>query len=68
MCIKRLTLQIKAAVNLDFTTSEVGTCKYVLYISFVWDMYMGCDQEYSFTIDVLPAGHGRDSEESMDED
>ena len=38
------------------------------FISFVWDVYMGCDQEHSFTIDVLPAGHGRDSEESMDED
>ena len=50
---------------MDFTASEVGTCKYVLY--FMCDVYMGCDQEYSFTIDVLP-GHGSDSEESMDEE
>ena len=64
--IKRLTLQKKkTTVNLDFTASEVGTCKYVLY--FMCDVYMGCDQEYSFTIDVLP-GHGSDSEESMDEE
>jgi len=64
--IKRLTLQKKkTTVNLDFAASEVGTCKYVLY--FMCDVYMGCDQEYSFTIDVLP-GHGSDSEESMDEE
>ena len=45
--------------------SEVDTCKYVLY--FMCDVYMGCDQEYSFTIDVLP-GHGSDSKESMDDE
>lgn len=50
---------------MDFAASEVGTCKYVLY--FMCDVYMGCDQEYSFTIDVLP-GHGSDSEESMDDE
>ena len=64
--IKRLTLQKKkTTVNLDFSASEVGTCKYVLY--FMCDVYMGCDQEYSFAIDVL-SGHGSDSEDSMDED
>ena len=31
------------------------------------DVYMGCNQEYSFTTDVL-AGHGSDSEESMNEE
>ena len=64
--IKRLTLQKRnTSINLEFTAPEVGTCKYVLY--FMCDVYMGCDQEYSFTIDVLP-GHGSDSEESMDEE
>ena len=64
--IKRLILQKKkTSVNLDFTASEVGTCKYVLY--FMCDVYMGCDQEYSFSIDVLP-GRDSDSDESMDEE
>ncbi|XP_065882563.1 U5 small nuclear ribonucleoprotein 200 kDa helicase-like [Dysidea avara] len=65
MCIKRLSLQAKkqTVVNLDFTASEEGSCKYVLY--FMCDVYMGCDQEYSFTINVLPGGDS--SDESMDE-
>ena len=65
MCIKRLSLQAKkqTVVNLDFTASEEGNCKYVLY--FMCDVYMGCDQEYSFTINVLPGGDS--SDDSMDE-
>ena len=64
MSIKRLTLQTKSKVKLDFTApSSLGTHKYTLY--FMCDAYMGCDQEYPFSIKVL---EGEESEESMDDD
>ena len=64
LSIKRLTLQTKSKVKLDFTaSSSLGTHKYILY--FMCDAYMGCDQEYPFSIKVL---EGEESEESMDEE
>ena len=64
LSIKRLTLQTKSKVKLDFTApSSLGTHKYILY--FMCDAYMGCDQEYPFSIKVL---EGEESGESMDED
>ncbi|CAF3825762.1 unnamed protein product [Adineta steineri] len=48
--IKRLTLQQKADVVLDFTAPSAGTHNYILY--FMSDAYMGCDHEYKFSIDV----------------
>lgn len=56
--IKRLTLQTKARVKLDFTAPSRGLHRYVLY--FMCDAFMGCDQEYPFEIRV--------HEELMDED
>ena len=48
-----MTLQSKAKVKLDFTAPAPGSHKYVLY--FMCDAYMGCDQEYPFTVKVLNA-------------
>ena len=48
--IKRLTLQQKAKVKLDFTAPAPGEYTYTLY--FMSDSYMGCDQEYKFNIRV----------------
>ncbi|CAF4077206.1 unnamed protein product, partial [Rotaria sordida] len=48
--IKRLTLQQKAQVVLDFTAPSAGTHNYILY--FMSDAYMGCDHEYKFSVDV----------------
>ncbi|CAF1188389.1 unnamed protein product [Adineta steineri] len=48
--IKRLTLQQKADVVLDFNAPSAGTHNYILY--FMSDAYMGCDHEYKFSIDV----------------
>jgi pre-mRNA-splicing helicase BRR2 len=48
--IKRLTLQQKAQVVLDFIAPSAGTHHYILY--FMSDAYMGCDHEYKFSIDV----------------
>ena len=64
--IKRLTLQTKTKVKVDFTAPSASTHKYVLY--FMCDAYMGCDQEYPFSIKIhrgqqRPASGG----ESMDE-
>lgn len=49
--IKRLALQQKAKVKLDFVAPSPGRHVYTLY--FMSDSYMGCDQEYELVIDVL---------------
>lgn len=59
LAIKRVTLQRRSKVKLDFAApSEVGKKAYTLY--FMCDSYMGCDQEYSFTIDVKESAAGED--------
>lgn len=50
LSIKRLTLQQKAKVKLDFVAPTPGSHGYTLY--FMSDAYLGCDQEYKFTINV----------------
>uniref|UniRef100_A0A673GMM0 RNA helicase n=1 Tax=Sinocyclocheilus rhinocerous TaxID=307959 RepID=A0A673GMM0_9TELE len=60
--IKRLTLQQKAKVKLDFVAPVVGVHNYTLY--FMSDAYMGCDQEYKFSMEVNEA----DSEGESDSD
>ena len=50
LSIRRLNLQQKAKVKLDFVAPSLGHYNYtILYMS---DAYMGCDQEYKFSIDV----------------
>ncbi|GER32011.1 U5 small nuclear ribonucleoprotein helicase [Striga asiatica] len=52
--IKRVSLQRKSRVKLDFTApNEPGKKTYTLY--FMCDSYLGCDQEYTFAIDVKEA-------------
>ncbi|XP_032222645.2 U5 small nuclear ribonucleoprotein 200 kDa helicase-like isoform X1 [Nematostella vectensis] len=64
--IKRLTLQQKAKVKLDFVApSSPGTYSYVLF--FMCDAYMGCDQEYPFKITVEEAGSDDDDDDDSDE-
>ncbi|XP_044737520.1 putative U5 small nuclear ribonucleoprotein 200 kDa helicase [Chrysoperla carnea] len=50
LSIKRLTLQQRARVKLDFIAPSPGHHNYTLY--FMSDSYLGCDQEYKFSIDV----------------
>lgn len=51
LAIKRVPLQRRSKVKLDFSaTTEVGKKVYMIY--FMCDSYLGCDQEYSFTVDV----------------
>ena len=63
LSIKRLTLQTQSKLKLEFTAPSPGNHKYTLY--FMCDAYMGCDQEYPFSIRVM---EGEASGESMDED
>ena len=58
LSIKRLTLQQKAKIKLDFVAPSPGHYNYVIY--YMSDAYMGCDQEYKFSIDVKEG----DSDES----
>lgn len=62
LSIKRLTLQQKAKVELDFVAPSPGHHEYTLY--FMSDSYLGCDQEYKFSIDVndFHSESGSDSE------
>ena len=46
--IKRLTLQQKAKVKLDFRAPGTGKHNYMLY--FMSDAYMGCDQVCDMSI------------------
>ncbi|XP_059610853.1 U5 small nuclear ribonucleoprotein 200 kDa helicase [Phlebotomus argentipes] len=62
LSIKRLTLQQKAKVKLDFVAPSPGQHEYTLY--FMSDSYLGCDQEYKFSINVgdFQSDSGSDSD------
>lgn len=47
-------------VKLDFVAPAAGTQHYTLY--FMSDAYMGCDQEYKFSVDVKEAESDSDSD------
>ena len=57
--IKRVLLQRKLKAELEFSApADVGKKSHVFY--FMCDSYMGCDQEYGFTLDVKEANDGED--------
>ena len=58
--IKRLTLQQKAKIKLDFVAPSAGKHNYTLF--FMSDAYMGCDQEYKFSVDVREEESGSESD------
>lgn len=62
--IKRLTLQQKAKVKLDFVAPAEGSHGYTLY--YMSDAYMGCDQEYKFNISVRKSADSDMSESDSD--
>ena len=54
LAIKRVALQRKSKVKLEFAApAEAGKKTYTLY--FMCDSYLGCDQEYSFSVDIMDA-------------
>jgi pre-mRNA-splicing helicase BRR2 len=55
LAIKRVALQKRARVKLEFSApAEAGRKDYMIYL--MSDSYLGCDQEYEFTVDVKDAG------------
>lgn len=51
LAIKRVALQRRAKVKLVFTVpKDTGKKNFTIY--FMCDSYLGCDQEYNFTVDV----------------
>ncbi|CAL0326436.1 unnamed protein product [Lupinus luteus] len=60
LAIKRVSLQRKLKAKLEFAApADAGKKSYVLY--FMCDSYLGCDQEYGFTLDVNEAAGDDDS-------
>ena len=64
LCIKRITLQLKAKVKLEFMAPEAGEYAYTLYL--MSDSYLGADQEYEMPLKVAEAED--DDEEDDEED
>ena len=64
LCIKRISLQLKAKVKLEFTAPEPGEYAYKLYL--MSDSYLGCDQEYELKLKVGEAAS--DDEEGEEEE
>eukprot|EP00850_Spirogloea_muscicola_P009705 SM000055S18239 [mRNA] locus=s55:210526:220744:+ [translate_table: standard] len=63
LAIKRVNLQRKASPKLEFTAPAAsGGKSYTLY--FMCDSYLGCDQEYEFSINVK----GSEGTAAMEED
>ncbi|XP_061339283.1 DExH-box ATP-dependent RNA helicase DExH13 [Gastrolobium bilobum] len=57
LAIKRVSLQWKLKAKLEFAApADAGKNSYALY--FMCDSYLGCDQEYGFTVDVKEADGG----------
>jgi pre-mRNA-splicing helicase BRR2 len=63
LAIKRITLQKKLTVKLDFVAPAAGHHNLKLYV--MCDCYSGCDQELDMEIDVA---EGEESDESSEED
>lgn len=64
--IKRVALQQRANIKLDFVPPEEGHREFKLY--FMCDSYLGCDQEYDLELDVQEPEDMDSSEEEEDED
>lgn len=62
LAIKRVTLQRKARVKLDFVAPKVSGPQ-ALTLYFMCDSYMGCDQEFELELDVKEAAASEDEEQ-----
>ncbi|KAG0354547.1 DEIH-box ATPase [Podila minutissima] len=63
LSIKRVTLQRKLNVKLEFVCPRAGEQKFKLYT--MCDSFLGCDQEFDMEMNV---GEGEDSDEEDEED
>lgn len=67
--IKKVNLQNKSSVKLEFPAGDEGKHEYKIY--FMCDSYLGCDQEFEFDMDVkekLDDDDDEDSDSDMSED
>ncbi|RCN24632.1 Sec63 domain protein [Ancylostoma caninum] len=62
--IKRLTINEKAKMQLDFVAQSAGRFEYKLY--FICDSYLGADQEFDFSVKV--EDHSRSRKRRRDDD
>jgi pre-mRNA-splicing helicase BRR2 len=54
LAVKRVAFQKTARVKLEFASpAKAGRKNYMIYL--MSDSYLGCDQEYKFTVDVMDA-------------
>jgi pre-mRNA-splicing helicase BRR2 len=67
LCIKRITLQLKARIKLDFVAPEAGEYAFTLFL--MCDSYLGCDQEYELKLSIAEDdGDEDEGDEDEDED
>ena len=66
LCIKRITLQQKANVKLEFVAPEAGEYTYTLFL--MSDSYLGCDQEYELPLKVAEADDDDDEDDEEDDE
>ena len=65
LCIKRITLQHKAKVKLEFVAPDAGEYAYTLYL--ISDSYLGCDQELELPLTVSEADDDEEDEDDVDD-
>ena len=65
LCIKRITLHLKAKIKLEFVAPEAGEYAYTLYL--MSDSYLGSDQEYEVPL-VVGAAESSSGEEASDDE
>jgi len=56
-------LQARSKLKLEFVAPEPGDYEYTLF--FMSDSYLGCDQEYEFSLKI---GEAREEESSEEDD
>ena len=66
LCIKRISLQLKAKVKLEFTAPEPGEYAYKLYL--MSDSYLGCDQEFELNLKIGEPLEDESGEEEGEEE
>ncbi|KAL4451451.1 hypothetical protein ABPG75_007113 [Micractinium tetrahymenae] len=67
LAIKRVTLQRKAKVRLDFVAPKV-VGRQTLTLFFMCDSYLGCDQEFELELDVKEGAVSEDEEQPQEMD
>jgi pre-mRNA-splicing helicase BRR2 len=67
LCVKRVVIPEKAKMKLDFVApDEAGDYALTLYL--MCDSYIGCDQEYEFSLSVAQGESDDDDDEEEDEE